>query len=128
MQKGIKKGAAKRPKYHGKPCRHCGGTLRYRLDRRCVHCGDARRQSKDTMMRRLYGISTAQFAEIVRLQGGKCGMCEKITDLRPDHDHKTGEIRGALCTGCNSGLGLLGDNEEGLVRALAYIRKKPKPS
>lgn len=30
-------------------------------------------------------------------------------------------VRGLLCNGCNTGLGSLGDDEAGLVRALAYI-------
>lgn len=40
-----------------------------------------------------------------------------------DHDHKTGAFRGWLCHGCNLGLGLLGDTEDALVRALAYLRR-----
>lgn len=28
--------------YHGKPCRVCGGTLRYRASRRCLACNAAR--------------------------------------------------------------------------------------
>ncbi len=40
-----------------------------------------------------------------------------------DHDHNTGAFRGWLCHKCNCGIGLLGDNEEGLERALRYLRK-----
>jgi hypothetical protein len=43
--------------------------------------------------------------------------------LHFDHCHETGLFRGWLCSKCNSGLGLLGDNEEALERALRYLRK-----
>jgi len=41
--------------------------------------------------------------------------------LNLDHDHETGEFRGWLCHRCNLGIGWLGDNAEGLVRALKYL-------
>jgi hypothetical protein len=40
-----------------------------------------------------------------------------------DHDHGTGAFRGWLCTPCNAGIGLLGDNAEGVRRALQYLSK-----
>jgi len=43
-----------------------------------------------------------------------------------DHDHTTGVVRGVLCKPCNTGLGLLGDSEEGLSRALDYLREGRK--
>jgi hypothetical protein len=61
-------------------------------------------------------------------QGGCCAICGTEPadpySLHVDHDHRTGEVRGLLCVGCNSGLGKLGDTEEGLLRALDYLRKK----
>lgn len=38
-----------------------------------------------------------------------------------DHDHVTGKFRGWICARCNVGLGLLGDNIEGLQAAIAYL-------
>jgi len=43
-----------------------------------------------------------------------------------DHDHKTGEIRGVICSRCNSGIGALGDNVAGIERVIEYL-KKPLP-
>jgi len=40
-----------------------------------------------------------------------------------DHDHETGAFRGWLCRNCNSGLGFLGDNAEGLGGALMYLNQ-----
>jgi hypothetical protein len=56
----------------------------------------------------------------------KCNICETDLDLstrRFDHCHETGEFRGWLCNTCNTGLGMLGDNEAGLLRALEYLRR-----
>jgi len=38
-----------------------------------------------------------------------------------DHDHDTGEFRGWLCSNCNTGLGAMGDNKEGLKKAMRYL-------
>jgi len=41
-----------------------------------------------------------------------------------DHDHKTEKFRGWLCDHCNVGIGLLGDDIEGLQMAMAYLQNK----
>ncbi|MCZ2397864.1 MAG: endonuclease VII domain-containing protein [Chitinophagales bacterium] len=38
-----------------------------------------------------------------------------------DHDHKTGNLQGLLCNGCNKGLGLFKDNPEILNKAKEYL-------
>ena len=38
-----------------------------------------------------------------------------------DHDHETLEIRGWICDFCNTALGRLGDNIEGVKKALEYL-------
>ena len=53
-----------------------------------------------------------------------CEACGKLRGnkiLFLDHDHKTGKFRGWLCLQCNSGIGMLGDNMEGLVKAMSYL-------
>lgn len=52
-------------------------------------------------------------------QKGRAG--DRVLHL--DHNHVTGKFRGWLCFGCNTGLGKLGDNIEGLRQALAYLEK-----
>lgn len=53
-------------------------------------------------------------------------------DTHVDHDHTTGVVRGLLCFSCNKALGMLGDNETAMRRAVAYMRGEPmfmpKPS
>jgi len=54
----------------------------------------------------------------------KCDCCQEITEnFVPDHNHETGNFRGWLCRNCNQGIGKLGDNLEGLLRAVSYIVK-----
>ena len=39
-----------------------------------------------------------------------------------DHDHITGKVRGYICSGCNQAMGKMGDNIEGLDRAIKYLK------
>jgi hypothetical protein len=85
---------------------------------------------EDQIMRRTYGISMQEFDELVEFQGGKCAICFKPLDAinrraNIDHCHDTGKVRGILCTGCNTGIGHLGDNIEGLKKALYYLENTP---
>ena len=52
----------------------------------------------------------------------RCACCD-LEDycLVADHDHKTGFVRGMVCTKCNAGLGMLGDDIDGLKKALKYL-------
>jgi hypothetical protein len=58
------------------------------------------------------------------LARGACDLCGKQADnLHIDHDHSTGQVRGVLCSSCNTGLGKLGDTIEGLQRAITYLER-----
>ena len=58
-----------------------------------------------------------------------CELCNKPfrevkpKDIHLDHCHETQSFRGWLCKPCNVGLGMLGDNIEGLNKATDYLRK-----
>lgn len=79
-----------------------------------------------TVRRWLYGTDGK---ELFTQQDGLCGICR--VDLRAlstarrhlDHCHETGNVRGWLCSTCNFGLGKLGDNIDGILRALYYLLK-----
>ena len=51
-----------------------------------------------------------------------CGEPSKKS-LVVDHCHDTLKFRGWICASCNLGIGHLGDNIEGLEKALAFLRK-----
>ena len=54
----------------------------------------------------------------------KCAICNRKTKLLLDHCHVSGVFRGFLCTPCNTGIALLGDNKEGVERALRYLSQR----
>jgi hypothetical protein len=81
----------------------------------------ARATDRSTMARRIE-ISDNEIEAMKEAQGHKCPLCLIERKLVKDHCHETGLIRGLICRGCNSALGVFGDNEEGLLRALDYLR------
>jgi hypothetical protein len=66
-------------------------------------------------VRRLHKLHTRPPA------GTPCECCGRIRRLCLDHDHKTDEFRGWLCHACNVSIGGLGDNPEGVTKALTYL-------
>lgn len=50
-----------------------------------------------------------------------CEICGTTERLIPDHCHTTGIIRGVLCGQCNTAIGLLGDNFDGVKKAYNYL-------
>lgn len=56
-----------------------------------------------------------------------CGRppCGKNKTLHLDHNHDTGKFRGWLCFDCNTGIGKLGDDIEGLLIAVQYLARNP---
>lgn len=51
-----------------------------------------------------------------------CGSPPTNKALSLDHCHETGKFRGWLCDRCNKGLGFLGDNLDGILKAVNYLR------
>src|SRR6266576_2855747 len=53
-----------------------------------------------------YGITESDYESLLQRQGGACAVCKRPAGafkarLSIDHDHRSGEIRGILCTYCN---------------------------
>ena len=54
--------------------------------------------------------------------GTPCYCCGKTSEkLQLDHDHNKMTYRGWLCSNCNTGIGKLGDNIEGVQKAVDYL-------
>lgn len=80
---------------------------------------DARRQGvieeknthdkRNSKYRRLYGMAFGDYDRMLREQNGVCAICDGVDpsgrNLSVDHSHKTGKVRGLLCTSCNTNLG-----------------------
>ena len=83
------------------------------LDNRCKACANEGK----TWRRR-------ERKKYEHLDTGYCHSCGRKGDsLHFDHDHKTKKYRGFLCHFCNTGIGKLGDDIEGVTRALRYLEK-----
>lgn len=55
-----------------------------------------------------------------------CECCGKPSGNRAmslDHCHETGAFRGWLCNKCNGAIGMLGDDLDGLMKAVSYLHK-----
>ncbi|MEV5572026.1 endonuclease VII domain-containing protein [Spirillospora sp. NPDC052269] len=85
--------------------------------KRADHTGSARHYK----LRLKYGITEAEADALVELQRGLCAICSDREPEHIDHCHDSEAVRGALCVGCNSGMGLLGDDPGVIRRAAAYL-------
>jgi hypothetical protein len=88
---------------------------------------------KNSMLKHYYGITIEVYEEMLRQQNGVCAICKNPERVRKagtqeskalsvDHDHRTGRIRGLLCTNCNTALGLLFENTTMCFAVVEYIR------
>src|SRR6516165_5067851 len=67
---------------------------------------------KKSLLKTKYGISLEKYHELLEACGHKCVICRRPftkqnRDPHIDHCHKTGMIRGLLCTHCNTAEGKL---------------------
>ena len=116
-----------------KVCRLCGvekpiSEFYFRKD-----SGHYRSECKECLRRlssfRSTGWTPEKYEEAYIKQDGRCAICgcklnsSRYTRFAGDHDHKTGKLRGLLCTNCNTALGLFKDSIERLEAAKAYLLK-----
>ena len=76
-----------------------------------------------------YGLTPFQYERLYQIQEGKCAICERKEPnkrLAVDHCHKSGKIRGLLCSGCNILLGRFNDDEAVFKKAINYLRQSVK--
>lgn len=73
-----------------------------------------------------YSITRDQYEAMLEEQGNACALCRKEPkgsyNLAVDHDHKTGQVRGLLCAGCNRSLGYVED-PKWRKAAVAYLKE-----
>ena len=121
---------------YSKECRICGevkplADFGFRMDNRkwrteCDRCRSERSQATR------YGITVGRLRALKADANYRCQACGvhedelvhasfKYSKLVVDHCHATGEVRGILCTRCNTALGHLDDNPVKINNLLAYL-------
>lgn len=72
-----------------------------------------------------YGLDIKQYKNKLEKQGGGCEICGSYIDGKGgiDHCHKTGKIRGILCSHCNAAIGHMNDGIERIQKAIKYLIK-----
>ena len=84
-------------------------------------------RAKNYHFLRRYNISLDDYNRMMIEQDGKCWTCSvKAEDevLVVDHNHLTGEVRGLLCSGCNTAIGLLKESQETIAKVSKYLQEK----
>ena len=66
-----------------------------------------------------YGVHKGEF------NYNHCAICGNLDRLHIDHCHKTGNVRGLLCSNCNIGIGNMQDNIDILKVAIEYLKNPP---
>ena len=79
---------------------------------------------------RKYNLTLEQYDQLWNTQHGLCAVCfqpetaivwDRVKHLAVDHCHKTGHVRGLLCTNCNLALGGFKDDKRVLKSAINYL-------
>jgi hypothetical protein len=73
-----------------------------------------------------FGVTVQHLQRVVNAAKGRCEICDRNLDDRwcVDHNHDNGEIRGVLCSPCNTALGMFQDSPDVLDAALAYLEER----
>jgi hypothetical protein len=78
---------------------------------------------RKNIFKKVYGISMADYEAMFERQGGACAICKRTgLKLCVDHCHLTGEVRGLLCSRCNSAIGFCSDDPILLQAAADYLQ------
>lgn len=86
-------------------------------------------RAREGHLRRTYGITVEEYDRLLEAQGGVCYICQKPPKkkrLAVDHDHRSGIVRGLLCS--NENYRLLGRRDhdpEMFLRAYEYLTEPP---
>ena len=114
-----------RQRYSGNPKREIAKTAKWRMENP--------ERVKTAKLKRDFGLTLDDYKSMAKAQGNRCAICRqretvrgksgRIKDLCVDHDHKTGQVRGLLCSRCNRTLGLCDDNYQILKRGGEYLKK-----
>ena len=124
-----------------KECKSCGTTdpHRYKIYNedecdRCINISLLREGlttraeiKKYSDIYRKYGLNKKEYNSLVKKQAGRCKICgDTPKTFMTDYCHKTGKVRGLLCSSCNTALGCLKENPDNIRKLLRYVNKHKK--
>lgn len=72
-------------------------------------------------------MTLAAYQRMYAAQDRRCAICKAEREplgLVIDHNHKSGKVRGLLCSACNTGIGLLKDSPDVLDAAIEYLETR----
>ncbi|MAT39187.1 MAG: hypothetical protein CL946_06255 [Ectothiorhodospiraceae bacterium] len=107
-------------------CRDCEREYNNQLREKQNRNPSARDRAQRKYRYKQFGLTIADYEQILKDQGGVCAICGQPPngrDLCIDHCHRTGKVRGLLCDGCNTGIGKLGDDASSIRKALIYLQQ-----
>lgn len=91
----------------------------------CKPC--QRSYNRERWIRVNFGLTWDEYEQLLACQDFRCAICggkPRKNALSVDHDHKTGEIRGLLCSRCNHRLlGSANDDPARLRKAADYLEQ-----
>ena len=76
-----------------------------------------------------YGLDEEGYQKLLHRQGGVCAICQgppngKGHRYHVDHDHRTGRVRGLLCSRCNTMIGHALENPDILRAGATYVAER----
>lgn len=116
----------------GRPKTHCrnghlispDNTITYGDQDRCLPCV---RDASGRQRLKKYNLSAAEYQDLLAEQNGNCAICGDFMgggrNEHIDHDHVTGQVRGILCSQCNTAIGKFKDSPEIILKAAEYIMR-----
>lgn len=122
--------------HHGRQCAQCGGPIPAERPIDAIYCeracntaariasGRARAAVAKHYFSSRYGLTLDQVNAMAEKGCAICGTTDwpgRHNRPHVDHDHKTGKVRGMLCSECNTGLGKFRDDAALLHAAAAYL-------
>jgi hypothetical protein len=83
-----------------------------------------RKKHKLYSIKKKYGLNENEYNNFLKKYKNKCAVClTNKTKLCVDHCHKSGKIRGILCTNCNVALGQVNDSIKILSKLINYLNE-----
>ncbi len=101
-----------------------------RLEKAKTNYWNNRAGARANGIKRRYGITWDDYLDLYNKHAGCCHICAVPLELfgsdkhkvaQVDHCHKTGKVRGLLCTACNTGLGNFKDDVNLLSKVIGYL-------